>query len=91
VPVRQVDDVLCTGWPSEFLQSHWLAVGDQPPWWSSLANEDAMPVQWGGEASVTAGLIAELGLAAYAANDALEPAAGLPVYVAGDSPWKKTT
>ena len=45
VPVREVDDVLCTGWPSEFLQSQWLAVGDQPPWWGSAEVDDSMPVR----------------------------------------------
>ncbi len=82
-----VEDMLCTGWPPEFVQPGWVAVGDKPPWWGADALADEATVQWAGEIYLTAGLIAELGLAGYATGDALDPAAGLPIYVGGDSPW----
>lgn len=84
---QHLADVLCSGWPADFLQPGWVAVGDKPPWWGSTAAADGTPLQWGGEITVTAGLIAQLGHAAYTAGDALPPAAGLPLYVEGDSPW----
>ena len=79
----QLEDRLCTAWPAEFLRPGWVAVGDQPPWWAAGAET----VKWGGALDVTAGVIAELGLAAYAAGDAVDPGGGLPKYVLGDSPW----
>jgi tRNA threonylcarbamoyladenosine biosynthesis protein TsaB len=85
----EVHDVLCSDWPIELLNSEWLAVGDRPPWWDSPSTVGQAQLEWGGEVSVTAGVIAELGLATYRSGDALEPAAGLPRYVDGDSPWVK--
>ena len=86
-----VDDVLCTDWSADFLHASWVAVGDKPPWWGSAERtRDAQP-RWGGEISVTAGLIAEIGLAVFDAGDAVMPASGLPKYVSGDSPWTKTS
>lgn len=85
-PTLAVDDVLCVQWPAELLQGDWIAVGDQPPWWQSVPRS----VRWGGEVAVTAASIAALGLADFAAGKAVAPAAGLPRYVSGDSPWKKS-
>jgi len=82
----EVDDVLCTQMPAEFLQAGWVAVGDQPPWFQSVAQS----VRWGGEVAVTAATIAALGLTDLDAGAAVAPAAGLPRYVSGDSPWEKS-
>ena len=46
-------------------------------------------MEWGGEVDPTAALIAELALRIHADGAALDPAAGLPIYVGGDSPWGK--
>ncbi len=82
---RSFADVLATGWPAGVVDDHRLAVGDRPEWWDTDRPET---LAWGGEAQVTAPVIADLGLAAARRGEALEPALGLPVYVAGDSPWK---
>lgn len=87
VLTQEFDDALCTGWPEALEQPGWHAVGDRPPWWDAVQTRTAA-VQWDGEISMTAGLIAELGLAAYVNDETVEPAGGLPRYVAGDSPWK---
>lgn len=78
-------DVLVTAWPEEISGEQRLAVGDRPEWWGS---EQPESLRWGGEAPVTAPVIAELGLEAANRGEAVDPAFGLPVYVAGDSPWK---
>jgi tRNA threonylcarbamoyladenosine biosynthesis protein TsaB len=84
-----VQDILCTRWPTDFSQSDWIAVGDKPPWWGSELVADEAPVQWAGEIECSAAVIAEIGVAAYTSGDALDPGAGLPIYVDGDSPWKR--
>ncbi|MCZ6709908.1 MAG: tRNA (adenosine(37)-N6)-threonylcarbamoyltransferase complex dimerization subunit type 1 TsaB, partial [Gammaproteobacteria bacterium] len=84
-----VEDVLCTGWPTDFEQSDWVAVGDKPPWWGSDPHLDEALIQWAGEIDCSAAVIAELGIVAYATGKALDPAAGLPIYVDGDSPWNR--
>ena len=81
-----VDDALRVQWPAELSQAEWIAVGDQPPWWQSVPRS----ARWGGEVAVTAATIATLGLADFAAGEAVPPSAGLPRYVSGDSPWKKS-
>jgi tRNA threonylcarbamoyladenosine biosynthesis protein TsaB len=78
-------DVLVTAWPDGLWDGQRLAVGDLPDWWSSDRPET---LNFGGEALVTAPVIAELGLAAAHAGGAFDPALGLPVYLKGDSPWK---
>jgi tRNA threonylcarbamoyladenosine biosynthesis protein TsaB len=90
-------DVLCTGWPAAVLRSSWVAVGDKPPWWERWDREEGreaaegqnQTLEWGGEVDLTAALIAELALRIHADGAALDPAAGLPIYVGGDSPWGK--
>jgi tRNA threonylcarbamoyladenosine biosynthesis protein TsaB len=87
VPELVVGDVLCTQWPNTLMRPDWVAVGDQPPWWGTGEVADDAPIRWGGAIDPTAHVILELGLAAYAAGTAVAPAAGLPIYVQGDSPW----
>ncbi|MFP6815210.1 MAG: tRNA (adenosine(37)-N6)-threonylcarbamoyltransferase complex dimerization subunit type 1 TsaB [Pseudomonadales bacterium] len=88
--IRQVvEDVLCTRWPVDFEQSEWVAVGNKPPWWGSELLADEAAVQWAGEIQCSAAVIAELGAAAHKTGNALDPAAGLPIYVDGDSPWNR--
>ena len=84
-------DVLCTDWPAAVLHSSWVAVGDKPPWWErrEAAEGQNQTLKWGGEVDLTAALIAELALRIHADGAALDPAAGLPIYVGGDSPWRK--
>jgi tRNA threonylcarbamoyladenosine biosynthesis protein TsaB len=61
----------------------WAGVGDLPPWWNSC----------GGGAFSTgivthARVIGEIGLRQHAAGESVDAALGLPIYVAGDHPWK---
>ena len=67
------------GWP-EFLDG-WILVGDRPEWLPSQTVCYA-------DVAVSAGLIARLGTEALAAGRGGAPESGLPVYVAGDSPFK---
>ena len=59
----------------------WLGAGDRPPWWP----EDRAFLQ---DVAVTARVVGELALERLARGGGLPAAAALPVYVAGDSPWR---
>jgi tRNA threonylcarbamoyl adenosine modification protein YeaZ len=56
-------------------------VGDRPPWWP-----ERQPFTE--SVTVTARIIGALALEATARGEVYSPGAALPVYVAGDSPWK---
>jgi tRNA threonylcarbamoyladenosine biosynthesis protein TsaB len=82
-PQSQLPDRLHLGGdaPLDLPGEDWVAVGDVPPWWPS-----ARSVLF--DVPVTAVTIGEIALDALARGAALPPAAALPVYVAGDSPWR---
>jgi tRNA threonylcarbamoyladenosine biosynthesis protein TsaB len=90
--LRAFDDTLCTDWPDALRDSQGIAVGERPPWWvepdGATTADRRSDLQWGGAAKVTARLVAELGLDMYRRGDAKDPAAGIPIYVTGDSPWQ---
>ena len=69
------------GWPE--IERGWPFVGDRPEW---------LPVGavYHAEIAPGAGLIARLGAEAMARGKGLAPELGLPVYVTGDSPWRKS-
>lgn len=67
------------GWPE--LRDDWALVGDRPEWLPARTVCHA-------HVAVSAGLIARMGAEALAAGRGGAPESGLPVYVAGDSPWK---
>ena len=67
------------GWP-EFPEG-WVLVGDRPEWLPAH-----VPCHSG--VAVSAGLIARIGTETLEAGGGGAPESGLPVYVAGDSPWK---
>ena len=58
----------------------WKVVGDLPAWWDAK-----VPIE--SNIKATSSQIADLALITLAAGGGLDPAAGLPTYVAGDSPW----
>lgn len=67
--------------PADLPAADWVAAGHRPEWWPP------------GRAflsgvGVTAVTVGELALEALARGATVEPAAALPVYVAGDSPWR---
>ncbi len=68
-------------WPE--IGGGWLFVGDRPVWLPAdiACREDEC---------ADAGLIARLGAAAFARAEGVAPEFGLPVYLAQDSPWRKT-
>lgn len=57
--------------------------GDRPPWWTHGGGGP-----WIETAAPTAREIGERALAEYALTGGVAPAAGLPRYVSGDSPWR---
>ena len=68
-------------WPE--IGAAWRFVGDRPAWLEAA-------IECGEDVAVGAGLIARLGAAARAQGEGFAPELGLPVYVAGDSRWRKT-
>ena len=64
----------------QFPSTRWKVVGDVPAWW-----DDSIPIE--SDVKATASHIADLAALALATSGGLDPAAGLPTYVAGDSPW----
>lgn len=84
--VRQVyDDVLHLGenirLPEGLLGAS--GTGDRPPWWISGGGGP-----WIETEALDAREIGERALAEYSLTGGLAPAAGLPRYVSGDSPWR---
>ena len=76
-------DQLCTAppdWPE--VQAGWPGVGPRPDW---LADHPWLP-----DVVVDAALIARLGAESFEAGGGLAPEFGLPAYVEGDTPWRKT-
>lgn len=67
--------------PEDLPDEGWIGVGQRPPWWP----DDRLLLE---SAAVTARVVGELALAALEQGDALPPSAAIPVYVAGDSPWR---
>lgn len=67
------------GWPE--LLDGWTLVGDRPDWLPTRTVCYA-------DVAVRSELIARMGAEALAAGRGGAPESGLPVYVAGDSPWK---
>lgn len=67
--------------PPSGLSAALVGVGDRPDWWP--ADREFVD-----GVATTARCVGELGLAAANAGKALPPAAALPIYVSGDSPWR---
>jgi tRNA threonylcarbamoyladenosine biosynthesis protein TsaB len=67
--------------PVDLPEGEWLAVGDRPAWWPGGRSfvDDVI---------VTAVTVGELALEALSRGAVVAPAAALPVYVVGDSPWQ---
>ena len=61
----------------------WAGAGDLPPWWSAAGGG-----RFAAGIVVNARAIGEIGLRQHAAGASVDPALGLPIYVAGDTPWK---
>lgn len=61
----------------------WTGVGDLPPWWNAAGGGP-----FAAEIRVNARAIGEIGLQQHAAGASVDAALGLPIYVAGDTPWK---
>jgi tRNA threonylcarbamoyladenosine biosynthesis protein TsaB len=82
-PMRYLEDRLHQGHepPADLPGGDWLGVGDRPPWWPAQ-----QPFLTG--VAVDAVVVGELALRALAAGEGLAAEAALPVYVAGDSPWR---
>lgn len=68
----------------EALPATWTGVGERPAWWP-----DDQPFRC--DVAVTAMTVGRLALDAVARGATLEPAAALPRYVSGDSPWRPMT
>jgi len=65
----------------EFVWEGWIGAGDRPPWWPDDQRFlDAVVV--------TARIVGELAIAVLERDEGLPPAAAMPIYVAGDSPWR---
>lgn len=90
---REIEDMLCTTWP--VVLNHWsgIAVGERPPWWPAGDGAAGGPAGWGwgGNGEIAAGLLIDLGLGMFARGEARDPSAGLPIYIADDSPWQPLT
>jgi tRNA threonylcarbamoyladenosine biosynthesis protein TsaB len=67
--------------PADLPDQDWLAAGQRPTWWPSERPFLDDP-------RVTAVTVGELALDALAQGRVGQPAAALPIYVAGDSPWQ---
>lgn len=86
-PERLLDDRLHLGAtaPERLLPDDdpagWVAVGDRPDWWPGA-------VPFVERVAVTAVDVGELARHTLARQAPLPPEAALPVYVAGDSPWR---
>lgn len=80
-PVRRRADSLHLGdaVPADLAEG--TGVGDRPSWWPPER-------PFVDDVAVTARVVGELALAAAARGDTVSPAAALPVYIAGDSPWR---
>ncbi len=61
----------------------WEGVGDMPPWWKTGGGGN-----WVSGVTVGARTVGEIGLKRHLAGESVDAAQGLPIYVAGDSPWK---
>jgi len=70
------------GWPES--KAGWTFVGDRPSW---LPNNIICHT----DVATTAALIAQLGAESLAQGEGMAPEFGLPVYVTGDSPWRKAS
>ncbi len=83
VPEQRLADRLHQGTdpPEDLALERWIGTGERPPWWPEACEFLADVV-------VTAREVGELAVAALAAGESVAPAAGLPRYVVGDSPWK---
>ncbi len=79
---EQAADVLVDSMPQmvELAQGRWQVVGAVPPWWHGH-------VQVTTSVQASASHVADLALLDLARGGGLDPAAGLPSYVTGDSPW----
>ena len=60
----------------------WMFVGDRPAWLDA-------DIECRDDIAAGAGLIARLGAVAAIRGGGLAPELGLPVYLSGDSPWRK--
>jgi tRNA threonylcarbamoyladenosine biosynthesis protein TsaB len=67
--------------PADLPDAGWIGTGDRPEWWPQ-----ALPFLDG--VVVTAVTVGELALAALDRGEGVAPGAALPMYVAGDSPWR---
>ena len=82
VELRLEDRLYLGGEPPDDLPgANWLGVGDVPPWWPA----DRPFLR---SVIVTARVVGELALQRLARGEGLPAALALPVYVAGDSPWR---
>jgi len=69
------------------LPQGWIGVGDQPDWWQALP----VAAAFFDDCATTATTVGRLALAIARRGGAVAPAAGLPIYVLGDSPWKPSS
>jgi tRNA threonylcarbamoyladenosine biosynthesis protein TsaB len=87
--VQVVDDRLHQGTsaPQSLPGAGWIAVGDRPEWWTEAGSS----MRFLDNCAATAGTVGRLALEAWNAGEVFDPAAALPRYVFGDSPWQRTT
>ncbi len=83
IPLQCLADRLHQGAdpPEDLSAERWTGAGERPSWWPESGGFLA-------DVAVTARVVGELALVALAAGESVAPAAGLPRYVAGDSPWR---
>ncbi|MFW6094320.1 MAG: tRNA (adenosine(37)-N6)-threonylcarbamoyltransferase complex dimerization subunit type 1 TsaB [Pseudomonadota bacterium] len=83
VPEQRLDDRLHQGTfaPDWLKVDEWVGIGQRPPWWPTR-------VRFIDDVAVTARVVGELALHALERGQGLGPAAALPRYVQGDSPWR---
>lgn len=69
--------------PNDLKVHGWLLVGDEPPWWRRVPD-----LVYETEPKIEATVVCELGMRQFERGESLDVAAGLPVYISGDSPWQ---